>query len=53
MEFNHRAAILSLSDVIQRHISSRLLEALADSSVVLLHGARQTGKSAFVQHVAG
>jgi len=34
-----------------RHISSRLLEALADSPVVLLHGARQTGKSTLVQHV--
>ncbi|MBN1942903.1 MAG: ATP-binding protein [Phycisphaerae bacterium] len=35
----------------QRHISSRLLEALADSPVVLLHGARQTGKSTLVQHI--
>ena len=35
-----------------RHISSRLLEALSDSPVVLLHGARQTGKSTLVQQIA-
>ena len=34
-----------------RHITSRLLEALSDSPVVLLHGARQTGKSTLVQHL--
>lgn len=34
-----------------RHISSRLLDALADSPVVFLHGARQTGKSTLVQHI--
>jgi len=37
--------------MLERHISSRLLEALADSPVVLLHGARQTGKSTLVQHI--
>jgi len=37
--------------MIQRHISSRLLQALADTPVVLLHGARQTGKSTLVQHI--
>ncbi len=37
--------------MLQRHISSRLLDALADSPVVLLHGARQTGKSTLVQHI--
>ena len=37
--------------MIHRHISSRLLEALADSPVVFLHGARQTGKSTLVQHI--
>jgi hypothetical protein len=36
----------------KRHISGRLLEALSDSPVVLLHGARQTGKSTLVQHIA-
>ena len=39
------------SIMLQRYISSRLLEALADSPVVLLHGARQTGKSTLVQHI--
>ena len=34
-----------------RHVSSRLLEALADTPVVLLHGARQTGKSTLVQEI--
>ncbi len=29
----------------------RLLEAIADSPVVLLHGARQTGKSTLVRHI--
>ena len=38
--------------MIERHVSSRLREALADSPVVLLHGARQTGKSTLVQHIA-
>lgn len=38
--------------MIPRNISSALLEALADSPVVLLHGARQTGKSTLVQHIA-
>ena len=35
----------------ERHISSRLLAALGDSPVVLLHGSRQTGKSTLVHHV--
>ena len=35
----------------KRHISSRVLAALADSPVVLLHGARQTGKSTLVRHL--
>ncbi|MCD6364248.1 MAG: ATP-binding protein, partial [Planctomycetes bacterium] len=34
-----------------RHISSRLLQALADTPVVLLHGARQTGKSTLIQQI--
>jgi len=37
--------------MIKRNISSRLLESLADTPVVLLHGARQTGKSTLVQHI--
>ena len=35
-----------------RSLAPRLLEALADSPVVLLTGARQTGKSTLVQHLA-
>ena len=38
--------------MIPRHISSELKAALADSPVVLLHGARQTGKSTLVKHLA-
>ena len=41
-----------ISYMFPRHIASRMLEALADSPVVLLHGARQTGKSTLVQHIA-
>jgi predicted AAA+ superfamily ATPase len=38
--------------MLERHIAPSLLEALADTPVVLLHGARQTGKSTLVQWVA-
>ena len=38
--------------MIQRKIKSRILEALTDSPVVLLHGARQTGKSTLVKYIA-
>jgi predicted AAA+ superfamily ATPase len=41
-----------ISVMIKRHITSSLLAALSDSPVVLLHGARQTGKSTLVQHIA-
>ncbi|HUT58236.1 MAG TPA: ATP-binding protein [Phycisphaerae bacterium] len=34
-----------------RNVSARVLEALGDSPVVFLHGARQTGKSTLVQHL--
>lgn len=36
----------------ERHLAPRLLEALADTPVVLLHGARQTGKSTLVRRLA-
>jgi len=41
--------------VIRRNITDRLLQALADTPVVLINGARQTGKSTLVQsrEVAG
>lgn len=38
--------------MIQRKIKSKLLKALTDSPVVLVHGARQTGKSTLVKHIA-
>lgn len=38
--------------MIKRHISASLLEALGDNPVVLLHGARQTGKSTLAQWLA-
>lgn len=38
--------------MIRRHITPRLRDALADSPVVLLNGARQTGKSTLAQQVA-
>ncbi|MDD5091225.1 MAG: ATP-binding protein [Candidatus Wallbacteria bacterium] len=36
----------------QRHITSRLFEALQDTPVVALHGARQTGKSTLAGNLA-
>jgi predicted AAA+ superfamily ATPase len=39
--------------MIPRNAVRLLLAALKDSPVVLLHGARQTGKSTLVRHVAG
>jgi predicted AAA+ superfamily ATPase len=39
--------------MILRHLTERLLAALADSPVVFLRGARQTGKSTLVQRLAG
>lgn len=35
--------------MLKRHIAPALLAALADTPIVLLHGARQTGKSTLVQ----
>lgn len=35
-----------------RYLSERVLDALADTPVVLLHGARQTGKSTLVRELA-
>lgn len=35
-----------------RNLTDRILEALADSPVVFLHGARQTGKSTLIQELA-
>ncbi len=38
-------------DLIRRNLTDRLLEALSDTSVVLVHGARQTGKSTLAQDI--
>ncbi len=38
--------------MIKRYLTTRLLEALADTPVVLLNGPRQSGKSTLVQEVA-
>lgn len=38
--------------MIYRNISQRLLDALGDTPVVLLHGARQTGKTTLVRAIA-
>lgn len=37
---------------IKRNLTGRILEALRDNPVVVLHGGRQTGKSTLVQHLA-
>jgi len=39
--------------MIERKITYKLLRALSDSPVVLLHGARQTGKSTLIKHLTG
>ncbi|HXV61910.1 MAG TPA: AAA family ATPase, partial [Vicinamibacteria bacterium] len=38
--------------MLRRHVTPRLEQALSDTPVVLLHGARQTGKSTLVQSLA-
>src|SRR5437588_7015154 len=40
---------MSVTCVIRRNITDHLLQALADTPVVLINGARQTGKSTLVQ----
>jgi predicted AAA+ superfamily ATPase len=39
-------------DLLKRNLTNRLLEAVSDTPVVLLHGARQTGKSTLVQEIS-
>lgn len=39
--------------MLRRHLTPQLLSALADTPVVLLHGARQTGKTTLVREIAG
>lgn len=38
--------------LLRRHITERLVDALSDTPVVLLHGARQTGKSTLVRSLS-
>jgi len=40
------------STMIKRHITPAILKALADTPVVLLTGARQTGKSTLAKAIA-
>ena len=39
--------------MIQRHIQDSIRRAMTDTSVVLLNGARQTGKTTLAQAIAG
>ncbi|MCB0714362.1 MAG: ATP-binding protein [Ignavibacteriae bacterium] len=39
--------------MIERNLTARLLEALSDTPVVLLTGARQVGKTTLVEHIVG
>jgi hypothetical protein len=41
--------VVDYTDMIRRHITEHLLQALADTPAVLVNGARQTGKSTLVQ----
>ena len=41
--------VVDYTIMIRRHISEHLLQALADTPVVLVNGARQAGKSTLVQ----
>src|SRR6266566_5740494 len=41
--------MVDYTPMIRRHITDRILQALADTPVVLVNGARQTGKSTLVQ----
>ena len=50
MIFNHLVVIFQ--GMIPRHITSSILESLADTPVVFLNGARQTGKSFLVKWLA-
>ncbi len=49
---DYHPPLLYLLAMIRRHIATKLLQALDDTPVVLLTGARQTGKSTLVQWVA-
>ena len=49
---DYHPVVLYVYAMIQRKMKSKLLEALTDSPVVLIHGARQTGKSTLVKHLA-
>jgi predicted AAA+ superfamily ATPase len=44
---------MTRSDFVPRHTASAITDALADTRVVLVNGARQAGKSTLVRAVAG
>jgi hypothetical protein len=48
----HPQAVEDRSVMLDRHIRERILEGLADSPVVFVQGARQTGKSTLVRALA-
>jgi uncharacterized protein len=43
---------VSAGQVLRRHAENEIREALADTRVVLVNGARQSGKSTLIRHVA-
>ena len=44
---------MSPSQLVPRHAASAIVDALADTRVVLVNGARQAGKSTLVRAIAG
>ena len=52
VEKHPRSGYYAPMDLLRRNLTNRLLEALSDTPVVLLHGARQTGKSTLVQDIS-
>ncbi len=57
MKFSHLVVDFPLrwrwaENVIPRHVATRLREALSDRPVVLLHGARQSGKTTLARALA-
>lgn len=51
--FGHNAPVIELPRLVPRHTESLVMEALADTCVVLVNGARQAGKSTLTRLAAG
>ena len=49
----HNGLVGDVPELIPRHAESRVAEALADTSVVLVNGARQAGKTTLTRMAAG